>query len=99
MTVSFQNENLVAWLDGEVVAAVPDLITIIDAETGDAITTERLRYGFRVIVLGIPCDEKWRTPAGVELGGPRHFGYDFDFVPLEQLAARRAVAGATLAAD
>jgi DUF917 family protein len=90
MTVRFQNENLVAIRDDTLVASVPDLITLIDAETGEPITTERLRYGFRSIVLGIPCDDKWRTDAGVELGGPRHFGYDIDYVPLEELA----VAGA-----
>jgi DUF917 family protein len=66
---------------------VPDLITILDAESGQAITTEHLRYGFRVIVLGVPCDEKWRTEAGVALGGPRHFNYDIDYVPLEELNA------------
>src|SRR4051812_33031971 len=85
MTVSFQNENLVAWRDGDVVAAVPDLITIIDSDAGTAITTERLRYGARVIVLGMPCDEKWRTPAGVALGGPGHFHYDFEWAPIEEL--------------
>jgi DUF917 family protein len=88
MTVSFQNENLVARRDGELAASVPDLITVIDWDTGEAITTERLRYGFRVLVLAMPCDEKWRTPAGVELGGPRHFRYDFDWVPVEQLNER-----------
>lgn len=87
MTVRFQNENLVAIRDDELVATVPDLITLIDAEAGEPITTERLRYGFRSIVLGIPCDEKWRTEAGIELGGPRHFGYDIDYVPLEDLSA------------
>ena len=85
MTVSFQNENLVAKLDGHIVASVPDLITILDADSGEAITTERLRYGNRTILLGLPCDGKWRTPAGVALGGPRHFGYDFDYVPIEKL--------------
>ena len=84
MVVRFQNENLVAIRDGEIVASVPDLITILDAESGQAITTEHLRYGFRVVVLGMPCDPKWRTPAGIELGGPRHFRYDIDYVPLEQ---------------
>jgi DUF917 family protein len=91
MAVQFQNENLVARLDGEVVASVPDLITILDADSGQAITTERLRYGNRTILLALPCDEKWRTPAGVELGGPRHFGYDFDYVPVESLQAQYSV--------
>ena len=91
MAVQFQNENLVARLDGEVVASVPDLITIVDADSGQAITTERLRYGNRTILLALPCDEKWRTQAGVELGGPRHFGYDFDYVPVESLQAQYSV--------
>lgn len=84
MAVRFQNEHLVAVEDDEIVASVPDLIAILDSERGDPITTENLRYGFRVTVIGIPSDEKWRTAAGVELGGPRHFGYDIDFVPVEQ---------------
>ena len=48
------------------------------------ITTEELRYGFRVTVIAMPSDKKWRTPAGIELGGPRHFRYDIDFVPVEE---------------
>lgn len=84
LTVRFQNENLVALLDEGIIASVPDLITILDLETGQPITTEALRYGFRVAVLGIPCDAKWRTPAGIDLAGPRYFGYEVDYVPLEE---------------
>ncbi len=84
MTVRFRNEHLVAMENGEVITSVPDLIAILDNERGDPITTENLRYGFRVTVLGIPCDDKWRTPAGLELAGPAHFGFDVEFVPVEQ---------------
>ena len=70
--------------DGEVLASVRDLIAILDSERGSPITTEELRYGFRVAVIAMPSDEKWRTPAGVELGGPRYFRYDLDFVPGEE---------------
>jgi DUF917 family protein len=89
MTIGFQNENLMAAVDDEVVAMAPDLITVVEQDEGTAITTEHLRYGLRVAVLAIPCDEKWRTPEGVALGGPRHFGYDLDYVPVERLAANR----------
>ena len=82
LVVRFQNENLIALRDDQVVATVPDLIAILDADTGQAITTERLRYGHRAVVLGIPCPDIWRTPAGIELGGPRHFGYELEYVPL-----------------
>jgi len=89
MTVRFQNEHLVVIENDEIIVSVPDLIAILDTERGDPITTENLRYGFRVSILGIPCDEKWRTPAGIELGGPRHFGYDIDYVPIETRFAQR----------
>jgi hypothetical protein len=84
LEIRFQNEHLVATRDGEIAVTVPDLIIILDAETGDPITTEELRYGFRVTVLATPCDERWRTDAGLALAGPRYFGYDIDYVPVEK---------------
>ena len=89
LKIQFQNEFLVANKDGELIAMVPDLITILDAETGEPITTESLRYGFRVVVISIPCDPKWRTKAGLDVVGPRYFGYDVDFVPIEERMRQR----------
>ena len=57
------------------------------ARPAEAIHTERLRYGQRVSVIAFPCDPIWRTPRGLALAGPRAFGYDFDYVPVEELAA------------
>jgi DUF917 family protein len=84
LRIDFQNEFLIAREGDTALATTPDLITILDSETGHAITTESLRYGFRVAVLGMPCDSRWRTPGGIELAGPRYFGYDIDFVPIEE---------------
>jgi uncharacterized protein len=78
-----QNEHLVARRGDEVLASVPDLIIVLDSENGQPITTEDLRYGFRVTVVAVPCDPRWRTEAGLEIVGPRYFGYDFDYVPIE----------------
>lgn len=89
MRIQFQNENLIATCDGEVLASVPDLITVLDAETARPITTEGLRYGYRAVVVGIPCDPKWRLPKGLETVGPRYFGYDVEYVPLEERMAGR----------
>ena len=84
LELRFQNEHLVALRDGEIVVSVPDLIIVLDAETGEPITTEELRYGFRVTVIATPCDARWRTEAGLALAGPRYFGYDVDYVPVEE---------------
>jgi hypothetical protein len=83
MSIEFQNENLIARRDGNVKVSVPDLISMVEEETGEPITTEGLRYGFRVNVIGMPSHPHWRTPAGLAVVGPRYFGYDVDFVPVE----------------
>jgi len=84
--LELQNENLVALERGRVLASVPDLITVLDTETADAIGTERIAYGQRVTVIGFACDPIWRTAEGIALTGPRAFGYDFDYTPVEELA-------------
>lgn len=84
LELNFQNEHLVAKLNGEVVVSVPDLIALLDVDTGEPITAESMRYGFRAAVIAIPCTEKWRTAKGLELVGPRYFGYDVDYVPVEK---------------
>ena len=86
LRVELQNENLVALERGKVLASVPDLITVLDSETADAIATERIRYGQRVTVIAFACAPIWRTERGIAATGPRTFGYDFDFQPVEELA-------------
>jgi uncharacterized protein len=90
LTIRFQNEHLVALRDGEVLASVPDLITVLEAETAEPITTEELRYGLRVSVIAAPCDPRWRGEAGLALAGPRYFGYEIDYVPVEELLGAAA---------
>lgn len=88
--IEIQNENLVALEEERVLASVPDLISVLDSQTADAITTERLRYGQRVEVIAFPCHPLWRSEAGLELAGPAAFGYGFDYVPVEELHVRAA---------
>lgn len=84
LQLSFQNEHLAARIDGEFRVTVPDLLAVLDVDTGEPITTEGLRYGFRVAIIAIPCAEKWRSPKGLEIVGPAYFGYDTDYVPVEE---------------
>jgi DUF917 family protein len=85
--LELQNEHLVALERGRLLASVPDLITMLDSETADAISADRVSYGQRVVVIAFGCDPIWRTERGIAAVGPRAFGYDFDFVPVEALAA------------
>jgi len=84
LLLSFQNEHLAVRIDGEFRVTVPDLIVLLDIDTGEPVTTEAMRYGFRVAVIAIPCAAKWRTPEGLALVGPRYFGYQVDYLPVEE---------------
>jgi DUF917 family protein len=83
LEIAFQNENLIARMGELVLATVPDLICILDAETAEPITTEDLRYGQRVTVMGVSVPPIMRTPAALAVWGPRHFGYDVEYLPVE----------------
>ncbi len=85
--VEIRNEYLVARINGRPVALVPDLIAILDRETGEPLTAEMLQYGQRVKVLGYAADDILRRPESLEVLAPRRFGVDEDFVPIEQLLA------------
>lgn len=86
-TVDVQNENLVVHCDGAPVATVPELITLIDTETGRPLTTETTRYGLRVHVVVTPASDVWWRPEALALVAPRAFGYDLD--PIRTDGGRR----------
>jgi DUF917 family protein len=83
--IAIQNENLVFWRDGEVEVCVPDLITVLDLDTGEPITTEVLRYGQRVAIIAMPCHPLLKTPEALAVVGPAAFGYpEISFTPLSE---------------
>ncbi|REB73248.1 DUF917 domain-containing protein [Bacillus sp. 522_BSPC] len=83
--VDFQNENLIAYKGEQILATVPDLITFLDLETFKPLTTEALRYGYRVSCLAIPTPPIMRTEEALKVWGPKYFGYDVPFKPVEKL--------------
>ena len=79
--LDFQNEFLMAERDGKILVTTPDLITLLEAESGAPVTADSLRYGLRLKALAFSSDPQWRTPAGIALIGPRYFGYEVDYTP------------------
>jgi uncharacterized protein len=82
--IDFQNENLIARTDdGAILAVVPDLICIVDSDTGEPLTTEVIRYGMRATVIGIPAPAQLRTEVALRSVGPAAFGYaDVPYEPM-----------------
>lgn len=79
LKLDFQNEWIVAWQEGKPIASSPDLICVLDHDSGEAIGTEVIRYGQRVTVLALPSSELFLTEEGLKRVGPEAFGYSFPF--------------------
>ncbi|CAN5619256.1 DUF917 domain-containing protein [soil metagenome] len=80
--VDFQNENLVCRVNQEVRATVPDLICLIESDTGTPVTTEELRYGLRVTVVCLGAPDELKTAEALKVVGPGAFGLDAVYRPL-----------------
>lgn len=79
-SLDFQNEFTIGRRGDAPVVMTPDLICVLDSISGEALGTETIRYGQRVSVLALPSPPVLLSPRGLDLVGPRAFGYDLDFV-------------------
>lgn len=80
----YKNEHIVSWYDDEPDVTVPDLICVLDPKTGEAITNPNCKKAREVAVVGYPSPELWRSSRGLELFGPKHFGYEIPYRPIEK---------------
>lgn len=79
----YKNENMIMWVDDQVRLTCPDLICVVETETGSPITNPNCTQGMDVTVLGFPCHEIWKSQRGLDILNPRFFGFDSDCVFLE----------------
>jgi hypothetical protein len=63
----------------------PDLISLVSTADATPTTNTLLAVGDQVSVLGAPCDARYREEAVLALTGPRHYGFDFDYSPIESI--------------
>ena len=79
-----KNEHIIAWLDGKPVVMPPDLIIFLD-QNGYGITNDKLREELEVSVIAAKAPGVWRTERGLTFFGPKHFGFDYEYAPVEEL--------------
>jgi uncharacterized protein len=80
LSIDFQNEFLVARTGGgEALCTVPDLLVLLEQESGRALGTELVRYGLRLKVLALPAPRELRSEAALASVGPAAFGYDLPY--------------------
>ena len=87
LEVGFRNENLVARVNDEIRGMVPDILTFLDRETADPVTTENLRYGQRLKLIGVGVPPTLRTDAALAVLGPRAFAIAEQYRPIEEINA------------
>jgi hypothetical protein len=82
----FKNENLMAWRDGTVDVTTPDLICVLDTAQARPLTNPLAEPGMTLQVVGAPAPGVWRSAEGLAVFGPRSFGFDVEYRPLEATA-------------
>ncbi len=80
----YKNEHIISWIDEKIDVTVPDLICVLDSASGQPITNPNCEVGMNVSVIGYPAPDQWRTKAGLEVFGPKHFGYENEYRPIEE---------------
>lgn len=74
----YKNENMISWKNGEPFVTCPDLICIVDLNTGYPITNPNCKIKDEVAVLGFEAHDLWKTEKGLSILNPRFFGFDMD---------------------
>jgi len=82
-----KNENIIAWKDDDPIVMPPDLIIMID-KNGYGVINSKIKKDMRVTVIAAPAPEIWRTPRGLKVLGPKYFGFNYDYIPVEKLASK-----------
>ncbi len=84
--VTFQNENMTAYRDKELLAVVPDLICAIQ-DNGTPLTNADIQPGMKLSYIGFKAQEQFRTAEVFDMFRPvlQALGYNADFVGLEKL--------------
>lgn len=82
MNIYFKNENLIAWIDGDVVVSCPDLISIVNG-SNTGVNNNCLVKNIEVYVLAISAIKLWKTDKGIEIFCPKTFGFNIDYKPIQ----------------
>jgi len=87
MKIWFKNEYLIGWVDELPKIMCPDLICVIENGSFEGLSNfveDKVHNGKLVSVYGVRAIDQWRSRRGIEIFGPRHFGFDINYKPFEE---------------
>jgi hypothetical protein len=88
--LTIKNEVMLCQAEGREVCIFPDLILIVDPDTGRGIMSSELKVGQAISIILVPCHPRLREalehPQGRSAFSPARFGYEnLEYSPLEIL--------------
>lgn len=81
----FKNENHISWMNNEPYATSPDLIIVVRTKDGEPLTNTIISEGEKVSIIGKKSNEIFRKNEGLKVLGPKHFGFEYNYTPIEKL--------------
>jgi len=87
LRIWFKNEYLITWRNGKPYVTCPDSVCVVDGKTGEGLSAwgREFKKKREVAIVGKKAYKIWRTKRGIELFSPRHFGFDIEYRPIEDL--------------
>jgi hypothetical protein len=82
LELSIRNEYLQARCADRILASVPDLIVLLDSDSGRPVNVEQLGFGQRLTVLALGAPNFFQSEEALRWVAPRCFGLDGEYVPL-----------------
>lgn len=83
----FKNENHVSWFDGEPYVTSPDMLVVVTYPECEPLYNPDIFEGMDVAVIGVPARKEFLCDKGIEVLGPKHFGFDFDYRSFDLVTA------------
>jgi len=87
LKIWYKNENHISWLNGKPYVTSPDMLIVVDRETGEPFINSAIAEGNHVAVIGLRAIEQFRSPKGIDILGPPHFGFEIEYTPIEKLVS------------
>ena len=66
-----KNEYLAIYKNGRLISSIPNIIVLIEKESGKPLHNTELRKGKNVWVISMKSFSKWYTKRGLEIFGPK----------------------------
>ncbi|MGG4494797.1 DUF917 domain-containing protein [Brevibacillus reuszeri] len=76
LTIWFRNEYMIAIKGEELLSIIPELISVLDHQTGEPILNPSCEAGMVVDVVTFPAPSAWETEKGLSIFGPEYIGME-----------------------